>query len=103
MPNFFTKAMSCGSKVTELASIFTGEHPLYKNQALCSTKWSDKVEANPESRSDFQFAGTYLTGASLCDAHQLKTQNSDSLSSLKKLTLGCTLLQRADFINMISP
>ena len=95
--------MSCGSKVTELASIFIGEHPLYKNQALCSTKWSDKVEANPESRSDFQFAGTYLTGASLCDAHQLKTQNSDSLSSLKKLTLGCTLLQRADFINMISP
>jgi hypothetical protein len=61
------------------------------------------VEANPESRSDFQFAGTYLTGASLCDADNLEIQNSDSLSLLKKLALGCTLLQRADFINMISP
>lgn len=60
------------------------------------------MEANPESRSDFQFAGTYLTGASLCDADNLEIQNSDSLSLLKKLALGCTLLQRADFINMIN-
>ena len=38
-----------------------------------------------------------------CDADNLEIQNSDSLSLLKKLALGCTLLQRADFINMISP